>query len=316
MNFKNKIILAPLAAVNNIAFRKLCSDYGADIVYSQMIDSVAFLRGAEKSKISGTSKNKIFVGNKRFADFFDEDNLVAQFFGNDSKIIAKCAKEIEDKVQGVDLNLGCPHSDVVKRECGSYLMKFPDRVKGIVRALVKTVKVPVTVKIRAGYDGNNINAVKIAKLCEKEGVAAIAVHGRARTVNYEKPVDYPIIKKVKEAVNVPVIGNGDIFDGESAKKMFELTDCDSVMVARGAIGKPWIFDEIKDFLKGKKSKEVDRKKVFARFMKYAKKYKVDFKDIKTQAQWFTKGVKHGGKYRLLMNKAKDVNSLKEVYNTI
>lgn len=288
-----------MAAVNNIAFRKLCTDYGADIVYSQMIDSNGFDKGS-----------------RRMADFFDEKNVVAQFFGNDAKIIAKCAKEVENKVQGVDFNLGCPHSDVVNRKCGSYLMKYPAKIKAIIKTLVKAVDIPVTVKIRAGYDKDNINAVKIAKLCEKEGVSAIAVHGRARTVNYAHPVDYDIIKKVKESVNVPVIGNGDIFCGKDAKKMFDYTGCNSIMVARGSMGNPAIFNEIKDYLKGKKSKDISKKKIFLKFLKYCKKYDISFKDIKTQAQWLTKGIKHGGELRLLMNDAEDVDTLKDVYSSL
>src|SRR3989338_6520125 len=184
MDFKNTVILAPMAAVNNIAFRKLCTDYGADIVYSQMIDSMAFLRGSRK-----------------MADFYNEKNVVCQFFGNDANIIVKCARAVEDKAQAIDLNLGCPHSNVVERKCGSYLMRYPARIKKIVGALVKSLSIPVTIKIRAGYDQSHINAVQIAKACEKEGASAIAVHGRARTVNYAYPVDYKIIEKVKEAVN-------------------------------------------------------------------------------------------------------------------
>jgi len=299
MNFKNKIILGPMVSVNNIAFRKLCSDCGADIVYSQMIDSLAFSRG-----------------NRRLVDFYDEKNVVAQFFGNDAKIISECAKSVEKKVKAVDLNLGCPHSNVVERKCGSYLMKYPDKIGLIIKALVKSVKIPVTVKIRAGYDRNNINAVKIAKLCEKEGVSAIAVHGRARTVNYEKPVDYSIIKKVKEAVSVPVIGNGDISDGESAKRMFDKTGCDSVMVARGAMGNPFLFNEIKDYLRGRKSKKIDRKGMFSKFLGYCKKYNIEFKYIKMQTQWFTKGIGGGGEYRLQMNDAKTIEELKDIYSDI
>ncbi len=324
MDFKNKIILAPMVDVTDIAFRKVCTDHGADIVYSQMIDAVAFDRGARK-----------------LADFYDEKNVVAQFFGNDAKLIAKGAKAVEDKVIVVDLNLGCPRSNVVERKCGSYLMRYPSKIKAIIKELVKKVKVPVSVKIRAGYDKNNINAVKIAKLCEKEGVSAIAVHGRARTVNYAFPVDYDIIKKVKESVNIPVIGNGDIFNGEDAKRMFDNTKCDSVMVARGAIGNPAVFSQIKDYLDGKKEKMVSivpnssstseqssellkqslrkartKKKLFYEYLRYAKKYKIHFKSIRTQAQWFTKGVKHGGEYRGMINSAETVDELKEVYELI
>lgn len=298
MNFKNKIILAPMVSVTNIAFRKLCSDYGADIVYSQMIDCEGFIRGSRK-----------------LADFYDEDNLVCQFLGNDASLLVKCAREVEDKVNVVDVNMGCPDSAVCKRKCGSELMRYPKRIEKIVKALVKAVKIPITVKLRAGYDREHINAVEIAHICEKSGVSAIAVHGRARTVNYETPVDYSIIKQVKETVKVPVIGNGDVFDGESAKRMFD-TECDSVMIGRGVIGNPLIFREIKNYLEGKKSKPIKKKTIFNKYIKYCKKYKINFESVKKQAQWFTKGVVGGGKLRLKMNDCKDVDGLKKVYNLI
>ncbi len=300
MNFRNKIILGPMAGVNNIAFRKLCTDYGADIVYSQMIDSRAFM-----------------MGNRKLADFFDEKNLVAQFFGNDAKIISECAKKIEKKVQVIDLNLGCPHSDVVERKCGSYLMKYPKRITAIIKALIKAVDVPVTVKIRAGYDRKHMNAVKIARLCEKEGIAAIIVHGRARTVNYEKPVDYEIIRKVKENVDIPVIGNGDIFLCRDAKRMFDETGCDSIMVARGAIGNPDIFKRIKVYLKdGKLAKLDSKKRMFLKYLRYCKKYDIEFKDIKLHSQYLTKGVRHGAELRNKISSVKDIDGLKKIYDSV
>jgi nifR3 family TIM-barrel protein len=299
MNFKNKIILAPLAGVNNIAYRKLCTDFGADIVYSRMIDAKAFI-----------------MGNKMMADFHDEKNIIAQFFGNDKDIIVQCAKELEKKVQAFDLNLGCPHSNVVKRKCGSYLMKYPKKIASIIQSLTKNIKLPVTVKIRAGYDRNNINAVKIAKICEDNGAKAVAVHGRARTVHYKQPVNYGIIKKVKKAVNIPVIGNGDIFDGKSAETMYEKTNCDSIMVARSAIGNPEIFNEIKSYLKNKKYTNISKKKIFQKFISYCKKYNIEFTEIKTHAQWLTKGVKNGSHYRAEMNNAKTIDELQRIFKTI
>ena len=291
------VILAPMAAVNNIAFRKLCTDYGADIVYSPMIDSISFAKGSRK-----------------LADIFNEKNLVAQFLGNDPKIVAKCAKAIESRVQAIDLNLGCPHSDIIKTKCGSYLMNSPKKVALIVKELVKSVDIPVTAKIRAGYGKNN--AVKIAKICEKEGASAVAVHGRLKTVKYELPVDYKVIKEVKESVDIPVIGNGDIFCGKDAKKMFDETGCDSVMIARGAIGNPAVFEEVKCYLKGKKFKIKSNRKIFMEYLGYCKKYNVGFKDIKRHAQWLTKGVENGARYRQMMNSATSADELKEIYKAI
>ena len=299
MNFKNKIILAPMVGVNDIAFRKLCTDYGADIVYSQMIDTISYIRG-----------------NYKLADFYDEKNVVAQFFGNSKQAMAECAKLIGDGVSAIDLNLGCPHSNVVERKCGSYLMKYPKRVLAIVNALVKASSVPVTVKIRAGYDKDKINAVRIAMLCEKEGATALSIHGRARTVNYGHPVDYEIIKKVKDALNIPVIGNGDIFSGKDALAMLEKTGCDSVMVARGAIGNPAIFSEIKAYIDGKYYIPVKKKKLFTEYMRYYEKYNVDFKYLKFHAQWLTKGIKGGARCRALINQAKTAEEISEIYKDI
>src|SRR3989338_23896 len=297
MDFKNKIILATLAGVNNIAFRKLCTAHGADIVYSQMIDCRAMARG-----------------NNRLADFYDEKNVIAQFFGNEPESIGKCIPLIKDKVQGVDLNLGCPHSNVVERQCGSYLMRFPAKISKVVKEMVKH-GVPVFVKMRAGFDKSHINAVKIAKLCEKEGAAAIAVHGRPRTVNYEAPVDYSIIKKVKDSVDVPVIGNGDIFCGKDAKRMYDETGCDSVMIGRGAMGDPCIFDEIKAYLGGEKFDKPGKVELISEYIKYCSKYEIKFEGIKSHAQWMTKGMPGGARLRNMLNGVKDVDELIKAFAT-
>ena len=238
--------------------------------------------------------------------------LLLSFLG----MLKECAKKVEKNVGAIDINMGCPDSSVCKRGCGSGLMKYPKKIEKIVSSLVKSVKIPITVKLRAGYDREHINAVKIAKICEDSGVSAIAVHGRARTVNYETPVDYNIIKKVKEAVKVPVIGNGDIFSGEDAQRMFDKTGCDSIMIGRGVIGNPLIFREIKDYLSNNKNKPILKKTIFNKYLKYCKKYKINFEDIKKQAQWFTKGVVGGGKLRLKMNDAKDVKGLKKIYDLL
>ncbi len=299
MHFQNKVILAPMAGVNDIAFRKLCTDYGADIVYSQMIDSRAFK-----------------MGNRKLSDFHDEDNMIAQFFGNDPEILAACSVKIERKARCIDLNLGCPHSNVVKRKCGAYLMKYPKLIEKIVRNLVERCSRPVTVKLRAGYDRNHINAVDIAKVSERAGASAIAVHGRARTVNYEKPVDYDIIRSVKESVNIPVVGNGDIFGGQDAERMFEKTGCDAIMVARAAIGNPAVFQEIKCYLKNQKVPDKDPLKLIEKYLRYSKKYKVEFDNIKKHSQWFTKGLPKGAKYRAALNDAKNVDQIKALYQDL
>ena len=306
MNFKNKIILGPMVPINNIGFRRLCTDYGADIVYSQMIDSWAFDRG-----------------NTKLADFYDEKNVIGQFFGNNAEIISRCVKAVEEKVQAVDLNLGCPHSDVVKRKCGSYLMKFPDIIRKVVGAMVKSVNVPVTVKIRAGYDRQHQNAVDIAKICEEEGVSAIAVHGRARTVNYEKPVDYEIIKKVKEAVSVPVIGNGDIFLGRDAKRMFDETGCDGIMIARAAMKNPFVFTQVKEYLNigitlpdMNYNEKIDLALEHSRMAVEYYGDELGCKTMRKHLAWYTKGMPGGGDLRRRLMQVKSLTDIETVLNSL
>ena len=297
MNYKNKIILAPMVAVTNLAFRKLCTDYGADIAYSEMIDSRAFL-----------------AGDRKLSDFVDEKNVVAQFLGNDGKDLATCAQAVEGKVKAFDINLGCPHSDVVKSIRGSYLLRYPERIDKMLSILTAKTNLPVTVKIRIGWDKEHLNALDVIKVCEDNGVAAIAVHGRPRTVNYERPVDYELIRKIKNTASVPILGNGDIFDGPSAQKMFD-TGVDSIMVARGAIGNPTIFSEIKDYLKGK-LKKYDKTKAFFEYLKYCQKYSTDFAVMKRQSQAFTKGLVGGSVARDQMSRADSVDDLKDIFASI
>ena len=294
MDYRKKIILAPIAGVTDIAFRKVCTYCGADIVYSQMIDSRAFVRGKEDYEI-----------------FDNEKNVVAQIIGNDAKSVSECAKKLGRIVQAVDLNLGCPK--VSTQKAGGWLMRKPQLIGDIVREMVCKAGVPVSAKIRAGIDKDHINAVKIAKICEDNGASAIAVHGRAFGENYELPVRHDIIKAVKDAVSIPVIGNGNIFCGEDAKRMYELTGCDSVMVARGAIGNPGIFSEIKGFF-GKKKKTFDRKSLFLKYLRYAHHYDICLADVKKQAQWFTKGDVGGAKLRHRINNINTINEIKQIFS--
>lgn len=275
-----------MAGVNDIAFRKVCTKFGADIVYSQMIDVNTYLRD-----------------NKRIIEFYDEPNVIAQLLGNNTTSLYNCVKALSKKVMAVDINFGCPDSGVVKSERGSFLMSQPTKIKEIVK---KCSRFPLTVKIRAGYDKNHINAVKIAKICEKGGALAIAIHGRARTVNYKTPVDYDIIKKVKDAVNIPVIGNGDIFGKSDLEKMYR-TGCDSVMIGRGAIGNPGIFGELKD------GKIITKKIQFKEYAKNAEKYHIQFDYVKRHAQWFTKGIVSGSTCRNELNYTKNINEIKKIY---
>ncbi len=237
--YKNKIILAPMAGVTDLPFRLMCKKNGADLVYSEMISA----RGMH---YSDRKTNELTLSHP------DEQPLVVQIFGNEPDFLAESAEKlVAQGVTHLDINMGCPTPKITSNGDGSALMREPEKVTAAIRAVVKSVNVPVSVKIRAGWDEKSINAVEIAKRAEDAGASAIAVHGRTRMQFYTGKADRKIIADVKRAVSIPVIGNGDIFSGQDALDMFNETGCDSVMVGRGSEGNPFIFREINEVLEGK-----------------------------------------------------------------
>lgn len=232
----NRLILAPMAGVTDLPFRLLCRQHGAGLVCMEMVSAKA-----------------IYYHNKNTEELMEihpqEQPASLQLFGSDPAIISEMAKRIEDKPFSIlDINMGCPVPKVVNNKEGSALMKDPRLVEDIITQTVKAIKKPVTVKIRKGFSEQNANAVEIARIAEGCGAAAIAVHGRTREQYYAGHADWDIIRQVKEAVSIPVIGNGDVVDGPSARAMLEETGCDGIMVGRAARGKPWIFEEISHYL--------------------------------------------------------------------
>ncbi len=298
LNLENNLILAPMAGVTDKAFRLITKPFGPDLMYTEMV-----------------SGKGLFYKSKKTANLLEtdpeEEPVAVQLFGHEPDVLAEIAdKALSYGAKLIDINMGCPAPKITGNGDGSALMKNPTLAGEIVKAVTKAVDVPVTVKFRAGWDSGHINAVEFAKICEESGATAITVHGRTREQFYSGYSDNNIIKAVKEAVSIPVIGNGDITDGPSAKKMIDETNCDAVMVGRGAQGNPWIFKEIIHYLK---SGEVlpppsvtERKNVALKHLDLLIKYKGDHRGVlegRKHMSWYFKGLKGGNVLRTEINKA-------------
>ena len=238
VEINGNIVVAPMAGVSNTTFRKICKSMGASLVVAEMVSDKAILYGNEKT-FKLLNMDEV------------ERPISQQIFGSDIESFVKAAKVVEEKMKPniIDINMGCPVPKIALRsQAGSALLKNPKKVGEIVKAVVDAVNVPVTVKIRSGWDSNSINAVEIAKICEKNGASAITVHGRTRAQGYSGKADWGIIKQVVDAVNIPVIGNGDVVSCYDAKRMLDETGCSAVMIGRGLLGNPWLIKECVEYL--------------------------------------------------------------------
>ena len=287
VEIKNQIVLAPMAGISNTSYRKIIKEMGAGLIYAEMVSDKA-----------------IMYGNDKTMDLLKMDDserpIAQQIFGTDIESFVIAAKKIESEMHPdiIDINMGCPVPKIaIKSQAGSALLKNPEKIYEIVKSVVEAVSVPVTVKIRSGWDANSINAVEVAKQIERAGASAITIHGRTRAQGYSGTADWNIIKQVKEAVSIPVIGNGDVTSCYLAKKMLEETGVDAVMIGRGVLGNPWLIKECVDYLEnGTEPKEISVFDKIAMLKRHFdllvqdKNEKLAVLEIRTHALWYIKGL--------------------------
>lgn len=305
VEIKNQIVLAPMAGICNSAFRRICKEMGCGLIYAEMVSDKA-----------------ITYNNQKTIDMLymteEERPIVQQIFGSDKESFVTAAKYIYENMRPdiIDINMGCPVPKVaVRAQAGSALLKNPDKIYDIVKAVVDAVPIPVTVKIRSGWDSNSINAVEVAKIIEKAGASAICVHPRTRSQGYSGKADWNIIKEVKENVLIPVIGNGDVKTPEDVVNMLNFTGCDAVMIGRGILGNPWLIKNSINVLEGRECEVVtaiDRVNMCLKHLEYLKDLKNEKTaclEIRNHIGWYFKGLKDAN---VLKNKIYQTSSIHDI----
>lgn len=306
LELENNLILAPMAGVTDLPFRKICKEFGPGLVCTEMVSSKAIYHDDTKTKLLMNTD-----GEKR--------PISMQIFGSDEETMSYASKYVSKIADIVDINMGCPAPKVVKNGDGSKLLLDIEKAEKVIKAVVKNSTKPVTLKIRKGWDCNNIVAIEFAQMAEKAGVSAITIHGRTRTEMYSGKVDLDIIKKVKESVKIPVIGNGDIVDEESALKMFEYTGVDGIMIGRGTFGNPWIFERIKYYLETGEKLPLVTNEEKLRVIKEQIQLELDNKpevtairEMRKHIAWYTKNMPNSSEFRCEINKIEDKEQLVKI----
>ncbi len=308
VELENNIILAPMAGVSDLPFRVICKEFGPSLVCTEMVSSKALYYDSYKTK-----KMMNVESEKR--------PISVQIFGSDPETMGFAAKEVSEFADIVDINMGCPAPKIVKSGDGSKLLLDLDKAKEIIKAVVQNSKVPVTVKMRKGWDNEHVVAVDLAKIAELEGSAAVIVHGRTREEFYSGKVDKEIIKNVKEAVSIPVIASGDVVDEKSAEAMFEYTGCDGIMIGRGAIGNPWIFSQIIHYLQTgevlERPSNLEKIEIIKEHYNLAVEKKgeeVAVKEMRKYLAYYTKNMKNSSEFRNMVNRLENKSDVIQALN--
>ena len=311
VNIENRVILAPMAGISNSAYRRICKEMGCGLVCAEMV--------SDKAIYFKNTKTLNMLQMKE-----EERPISQQIFGSDKESFVEAAKYIYENMRPdiIDINMGCPVPKVsIRAQAGASLLKNPKKIEEIVKAVVDVVPIPVTVKIRSGWDNNSINAVEVAKVIESAGASAITIHGRTRSQGYSGNVDLDIIKKVKESVKIPVIGNGDIVDAKSAKKMLEYTGVDAIMIGRAALGNPWIFKEINEYLekgliisKPSISEKIDMIYKHITYLREIKPEKLVCLEMRNHIGWYLKGIKNSSEIKNKIYQTSSINDIILILN--
>lgn len=312
VEISNPVGLAPMAGVTDLPFRTLCKELGCGLLYTEMVSAKAILYKNKNTKpLMETTP--------------DESPIALQLFGSDPDIMADIAAQVAEETSFdiIDVNMGCPVPKIVGNHEGSALMKEPKLVEAILTAMVKKLKKPLTIKIRKGFNDESVNAVEIAKIAEACGVSAVAVHGRTREEYYSGVADYDIIAQVKKAVSIPIFGNGDVRCVEDAKRLYEATGCDGILIGRGARGNPWIFREISEYYKtGVIPKRPSQEEVLDMIMRHGillvecKGEYTGIREMRKHVAWYTAGMPHSAAIRNQVNQIETMSGLRELLGNL